>query len=612
MKKAIGLVVLCLVVSVSWALATELMESVPLNKTLPVRVDRSGSCAVTSVPDTANTISLWNSATWLMGSAHGMYIDPESEDTTEGCVAPFYPFHATSIDFLFVPYNDDTMEVGLTATYDVQFTCPKDYSSGSVTEDCQGPGEVFAAYTLSLTMAREHYDADGIGLLFWVNLPVDVCVNRPFFLTARLTGWTGGPTTFAPQIIWHRQGAALEQAGKRCDNWLSLPAVGYTCWLLDGYDIGYGCGADPVPPGFPACFPGSAFMFVNGDAGAECTPSACAPLPNNYPGDDASNPLIVDATPWEAVINLCDYTSDYNYYDDALAAPTTTRRFTGRGNDVVLQIAFDPLLPEVCFAVTLTPQCAPPDILRLRTWITDSFGPLYWGNPQYPATGPQTYNFTAAGLGCQLPDAYLLYVDGYPCCCPLLVTYGGDQPLPVELTSFDAVAGNGQVTLTWVTASERDMDFFQISRDGEVLAEVTATNAPSGHTYTYVDHNVVNGTAYDYQLAAHDLNGAVTVWPEIESATPMAPMVTEYALNQNFPNPFNPTTSIAYAVKDAGLVTLKVYTVDGRAVATLVNDVQESGTYTITFDGSDLASGVYMYTLEVNGFSATNKMVLMK
>ncbi len=611
MKKVIALVVFCLVACTTMALATDVLDAVQLNKTIPVNPERTGSCALTAVPDTANAINIWSSATWLVGSAHGMYIDALSEDTTAGCSVPFYPFHATSVDFLFTPYNDDTTEVGQTATYEILFTCPKDFSSGSATEDCQGPGVPFATYTLTHTMVRGDYDANGFGLLFWINLPVDVCIDRPFFLTARLTGWTGGPTTFAPQIIWHTQKNPLTQAGKRCDNWLSLPVVGYTCWLLDGFDIGYGC--TPPPTGFPACFPGAAFMFVNGDAGVSCNPVACAPLPNNYPGDDASNPIVVNATPWTTVVDLCNYTSDYNYYDDAGAVPVTTRRFTGRGNDAVLQIAFDPALPAACFAVTLTPQCTAPNILRLRTWITDSFGPLYWGNPQYPNPNvAQTYNFTASGLGCQAADTYLLYIDGYPCCCPVNVAFSGDRPLPVELSSFQAIAGNGEVTVSWATASERDMDVFQITRDGEIVNETPATNSATGHTYTFVDRNVVNGRPYSYRLAAYALDGSVTLYPRAESATPMANIVTEYALGQNYPNPFNPSTSISYAVKDAGLVTLTVYTIDGREVATLVNGSQETGNYTVSFDGSDLASGVYLYSLTVNGFSATHKMVLMK
>lgn len=612
MKKAIALVVMCLMACTTMALATDLGVAVPVNKAIPAHPERTGTCAVTAVPDSASMISLWSNATWVNGSAHGMYIDPASEDTTAGCAAPFYPFHATSVDFLMAPYNDDTLEVGLAATFLVEFCCPKDFGSGTVTEDCQGPGVPFATYTITHTLLREYYDANGIGLLYYFNFPVDVCVDRPFFLTVRQIAWNGSGTQYPPQILWHQQNGALTQAGKRCDNWLSLPAVGYTCWLLTGYDIGYGC--TTPPPGFTACFPGAAFMYVNGNAGEPCNPAACAPLPNNYPGDDASNPIVVNASPWNATVNLCNYTSDYNYYDDAGAAPVTTRRFTGRGNDVVLQIAFDAALPEACFAVTLTPQCTAPDILRLRTWIRDSYGPLYWGNPQYPNPNiAQTYNFTSSGIGCQLPDTYLLYIDGYPCCCPVAISYSGDTPLPVELADFDAIAGNGQVTLTWITRSETSIERYEITRDGELLASVEGLgDNPSGHTYSYLDRDVINGMTYTYSLTAYGMDGTAIVFPRTESATPEAGLVTEYSLSQNYPNPFNPTTAIAYTVKDAGLVTLKVYSIDGREVATLVNGSQPAGAYTVNFEGKDLASGVYLYKLEVNGYSATHKMVLMK
>jgi hypothetical protein len=89
-------------------------------------------------------------------------------------------------------------------------------------------------------------------------------------------------------------------------------------------------------------------------------------------------------------------------------------------------------------------------------------------------------------------------------------------------------------------------------------------------------------------------------------------VAAEYALYQNYPNPFNPVTTIRYALKEAGLVTLKVYSVDGREMATLVHEMQSAAEHNVEFDGSHLASGIYVYTLNVNGFSASHKMVLMK
>ena len=89
-------------------------------------------------------------------------------------------------------------------------------------------------------------------------------------------------------------------------------------------------------------------------------------------------------------------------------------------------------------------------------------------------------------------------------------------------------------------------------------------------------------------------------------------IVTDYALAQNFPNPFNPTTTINYAIPKSGNVTLKVYDILGKEVVTLVNNHQESGRYSLNFDGSKLASGMYIYKLTSGSFSQVRKMMLLK
>jgi cytochrome c peroxidase len=95
--------------------------------------------------------------------------------------------------------------------------------------------------------------------------------------------------------------------------------------------------------------------------------------------------------------------------------------------------------------------------------------------------------------------------------------------------------------------------------------------------------------------------------PEIASQVP-----DQFSLAQNYPNPFNPTTWISYAIPEAASATLMVFDVQGRQVTTLAQGWHEAGSYQVTFDGSQLASGVYFYQLQAGKFIQTQKMVLMK
>ena len=88
--------------------------------------------------------------------------------------------------------------------------------------------------------------------------------------------------------------------------------------------------------------------------------------------------------------------------------------------------------------------------------------------------------------------------------------------------------------------------------------------------------------------------------------------VSNYNLAQNYPNPFNPSTTIRYTLEKSGMVSLKVYDVLGRLVSTLVNQVQNPGTHAISFNASNLSSGIYFYKLESGSFQSTKKMILVK
>ncbi|MBI5463484.1 MAG: T9SS type A sorting domain-containing protein, partial [Ignavibacteriales bacterium] len=87
---------------------------------------------------------------------------------------------------------------------------------------------------------------------------------------------------------------------------------------------------------------------------------------------------------------------------------------------------------------------------------------------------------------------------------------------------------------------------------------------------------------------------------------------TKFELSQNFPNPFNPSTSIRYSVPVSGMVSLKIYDVLGREVMTVVNQHQSEGAYTVSLDASTLSSGMYVYKLESGALSVSKKMMLLK
>jgi Secretion system C-terminal sorting domain len=88
--------------------------------------------------------------------------------------------------------------------------------------------------------------------------------------------------------------------------------------------------------------------------------------------------------------------------------------------------------------------------------------------------------------------------------------------------------------------------------------------------------------------------------------------IDKFMLNQNSPNPFNPTTIIYYQIPIDGYVSLKVYDVLGREIKTLVNEIKNRGKYSISFDASNLASGIYLYQLRSNDFISSKKMIVTK
>ena len=89
-------------------------------------------------------------------------------------------------------------------------------------------------------------------------------------------------------------------------------------------------------------------------------------------------------------------------------------------------------------------------------------------------------------------------------------------------------------------------------------------------------------------------------------------LIKSFTLEQNYPNPFNPTTQIKYSLPKNGKVSLKIFNLSGKEITTLVDGIQTKGEYTVTFYGSNLATGVYFIQLKADNFKQTRKMLIQK
>jgi hypothetical protein len=206
----------------------------------------------------------------------------------------------------------------------------------------------------------------------------------------------------------------------------------------------------------------------------------------------------------------------------------------------------------------------------------------------------------------------------------LATTSLGDNPLPVELLSFTATSTAQGVRLAWETASEHKSRGFTLLRkkEGESAWTEVASyqtdnalrslNALNGASYSFTDKTPLEvGKSYDYQLRETGFDGQVATL-ETVTLTVRFNVAREYELAQNYPNPFNPTTTIRYQIPTAETVSLKVYDVLGKEVATLVSGRQEAGNYAVPFNASGLSSGMYFYQLQAGSFVETRKMMLVK
>ncbi|MFZ4591671.1 MAG: GLUG motif-containing protein [Ignavibacteria bacterium] len=198
---------------------------------------------------------------------------------------------------------------------------------------------------------------------------------------------------------------------------------------------------------------------------------------------------------------------------------------------------------------------------------------------------------------------------------------GGQQGvLPVSLSSFTSFVNVRDVKLNWVTDAEANNAGFEVERTGtrqqapgnwEKIGYVQGKGTTNEQTsYTFSDTKLSTGK-YQYRLKQIDNNGNFeyhNLNGDVEVGVPK-----KYEMSQNYPNPFNPMTKIDFQLPNDGKVSLKIYDITGREIATLVNnEFKKADYYTVMFNGSSLSSGVYFYRIAADKYVMTKKMVLLK
>jgi len=187
-------------------------------------------------------------------------------------------------------------------------------------------------------------------------------------------------------------------------------------------------------------------------------------------------------------------------------------------------------------------------------------------------------------------------------------------PIPVELASFAGTASGEAVTLAWTTASETNNAGFDVERsvDGRTFAPIGhkagfgTTTAP--RRYRFVDADVPFADTLFYRLRQVDVDGTQDYSPVVRVGLSRP----HFALLPNAPNPFNGSTQLRYTLAEEAAVSLQVYDLLGRRVASLVDAAQPAGRYTVTLNGTTFSPGTYVVRLQADGQTATRRLAVVR
>ncbi|RJP69715.1 MAG: T9SS C-terminal target domain-containing protein [Ignavibacteriales bacterium] len=317
-------------------------------------------------------------------------------------------------------------------------------------------------------------------------------------------------------------------------------------------------------------------------------------------------------------------TSLTSYYVRAYA---TNDAGTSYGEQVQFTTLCHPPDPPTVTCSDITVNSARVRLSTIQQYLYDCYDPSHPNYPTYSASWYVDGQLvgTAEGseiliTGLQANTSYV--VRGYaecwdPTCNPYTFGVGSFttlSELPVELVSFNGYLTDEGVLLEWATSTEINNYGFDIesrieNAEWKSIGFVEGRgNSNSINEYCFIDKPVKKGK-YFYRLKQIDNDGSFE-YSNIIEVTIEAP--DEFFLAQNFPNPFNPVTTIQYSIPERAQVQIKILSIMGEEITTLIHETKEAGKYFTDFNGNSLPSGVYFYRMQVGNIIDTKKFVLLK
>lgn len=305
-----------------------------------------------------------------------------------------------------------------------------------------------------------------------------------------------------------------------------------------------------------------------------------------------------------------------NSHNISILTPTDSVRmyifcgyFGAAGTNLVNRYAYKVPTSNLC--EQFTGGVVPP-----TGWTTVFSGTLYWGYNAVSGfglgTGSARYNMWTASSGTNQDLITLAFTPSQP---------GAVVNIDMAFAPYPATAPYNQDSLVILASTDGGATYTSIARLGplqmQTAPSVSAQFTPTASQWVKRSYPLPAGTnkidflgksAFGNDLFLDSICVGVPVG--IGNNNNSVPGV--YSLSQNYPNPFNPTTTISYGLPKAGIVKLVVYDILGREVKTLVDGFKEANTYNISFDASNLSSGIYFYSIKSGDFTQTKKMLLVK